>query len=217
MAMAKFTVDGPGRLLIAKAGVIDVDVQIDLYSDAKEHWLTTSDSKWLFPFRVVAGDSIGGGQIVEPVYFLTNGWKIRPDEADHTLTFTGNLELDSGETGDILVPTIGGFTVLGRAVLTGNGRLIQASQVSDMAPTVFTVAAGSTTTEIRTDATQGDNFYNGQLIEVENSVGKAVRVVEEYQQTNGAFLVGEPLPFTPDALDRLLLHKAYRAHAGRAA
>ena len=110
--MAKFTVDGPNLLLIAQAGVRDVDVQVDLYSDAKEHWLTDSDNRFNFPFRTIAGDPIRAGVIFSDAYFLQNGWKIRPDEADHSLVFTGNLFLDAGEVGDIIVPTLGAFTVL---------------------------------------------------------------------------------------------------------
>jgi hypothetical protein len=112
MAMQKFTVDGVNSLLIAKSGVTEVDVQVDLYSDAKEHWLTTDDSKFEFPLRTVAGDPIGGGKYVGDHYFLGNGWKIRPQEADHELLCVGNLWLDEGETGGIFVPTVGAFTVL---------------------------------------------------------------------------------------------------------
>jgi len=111
MSMAKFIVDGPNLLLIAKPGVTEVDVKVDLYSDAKENWIATGDAKFNFPFRTVGGDPIGGGRFAGDLYFLTNGWKIRPQEADHTLTFDGNLYLDDGEAGDLVVPTLGGFTV----------------------------------------------------------------------------------------------------------
>ena len=112
MVMAKFTVDGPNLLLIAQAGVVDVDVQVDLYSDAKEHWLTTPDNKFEFPFRTIAGDPIRAGVLFGDGYFIQNGWKIRPDEVSHTLTIAGNLFLDVGETPGIIVPTLGAFTVL---------------------------------------------------------------------------------------------------------
>lgn len=111
--MVKFTVDGPARLLIAKAGITAVDVKIDLYSDAKEDWAATESlMRFPFPFRTVGGDPIGGGKFFGDGYFLTNGWKIRPQEASHELTVTGNLFLDSTEVGGIFVPTLGAFTVL---------------------------------------------------------------------------------------------------------
>jgi hypothetical protein len=113
MAMLKFTVDTTAKLFIAKPGVTAVDVQIDLYSDAKEHWLSGGVAMgFKFPIRTVAGDPITPTQNVAPYFFLGDGWKIRPDEADHTLTATGNLFLDEGETGGIFVPTLGDFTVL---------------------------------------------------------------------------------------------------------
>ena len=124
MVMAKFTVDGPNRLLIAKAGVTSVDVQVDLYSDSKEHWLTTDDVKYPPPFRTIAGDPISGTKNFSAGYFLTSGWKIRPDEADHDLLFDGNLFLDDGETPGILVPTVGAFTVLANIERSADARTI---------------------------------------------------------------------------------------------
>ena len=132
MVMAKFTVDGPNHLLIAQAGVVDVDVQIDLYSDAKEHWLTTVDNKFEFPFRTIAGDPIRAGKLFGAGYFITNGWKIRPDEADHTLTFDGNLFLDEGEAPGIVVPTLGAFTVLAVIELTADARFLSSADAELM-------------------------------------------------------------------------------------
>lgn len=128
--MAKFDVDGINLLLIAKAGVTQVDVKIDLYSDAKEHWLTTVDAKYHFPFRTVGGDPIGGGTFAGDLYFLTNGWKIRPQEADHELLFDGNLFLDEGETGGIIVPTVGAFTVLAKIERSADVRAIETEVLS---------------------------------------------------------------------------------------
>jgi len=108
----KFTFDGPSKLFIAKPGVTSVDVQVDLYSDWKEEILLADNLKWLEAIRCIGGDPIGGGISAGATYFLRNGWKIRPQEADHQLTITGNLFLDEGETGGLLVPTLGDFTVM---------------------------------------------------------------------------------------------------------
>ena len=110
--MQKFTFDGPSKLFIAKPGVTSVDVQVDLYSDWKEEILLADNLKWLEAIRCIGGDPIGGGISAGATYFLRNGWKIRPQEADHQLTITGNLFLDEGETGGLLVPTLGDFTVM---------------------------------------------------------------------------------------------------------
>jgi hypothetical protein len=64
----------------------------------------------------------------------------------------------------------------------------------------FTAAAGSTTTEIRTNATQADDFYDGAVVVVVNAAGTAARIVEGYANVNGAFTV-DTLPFTPAASD----------------
>jgi len=113
MSMAKFTVNTSLKLFIAKAGITSFDVKVDLYSDAKEHWLAGGAAMGFdFPLRTIGGDPIGGGVFAGDLYFIRDGWKIRPDEADHTLSITGNLFLDDGEVGGIFVPTVGDFTVL---------------------------------------------------------------------------------------------------------
>ena len=130
MVMQKFTVDTNARLFIAKPGVTTVDVKTDLYSDAKEHWLSGGVAMgFKFPIRSVAGDPTSSG-FVEPFFFLGDGWRIRPQEADHTLVLTGNLELDEGETGDLVVPTVGDYTVLVRNALSNKASVLNG--VSDM-------------------------------------------------------------------------------------
>ncbi len=64
-----------------------------------------------------------------------------------------------------------------------------------------TAAVGSSATEIRTGLTQADNFFNGMLVQVENTAGVAVRRINEYRNINGAIFVDEPLPFTPAISD----------------
>lgn len=111
--MAKFDVDTTNKLFIAKPGITSFDVKIDLYSDAKEHWIAGGVAFGFdFPVRTIGGDPVGGGVFAGDLYFLRDGWKIRPDEADHTLSITGNLFLDAGEAGGLFVPTLGDFTVL---------------------------------------------------------------------------------------------------------
>lgn len=132
MAMVKFDVDTTNKLFVVKAGVTSFDVQTDLYSDAKEHWLAGGTAMgFQFPLRTVAGDPRSDGSTIEPFYFLRDGWKIRPDEADHTLLVTGNIELDEGETGHLFVSTLGGFTVIVTVNTTNRGTLLTASGTAD--------------------------------------------------------------------------------------
>ena len=136
MAMAKFVVDTTNRLFIAKAGITSFDVQVDLYSDAKEEWLLGGvPTGFFFPIRTVAGDPRSDASVIEPFYFMGFGWKIRPDEANHTLLISGNIELDEGETGNLVIPTLGGFTVLASANTTNRGTLLTASGTEDWTTT----------------------------------------------------------------------------------
>lgn len=75
-----------------------IDVEIDLYSDAKEDWELNADGnkrKNRFPFNTAesAGSELPGGQ-VEPAFFRFRndlGWRILPFDSDHELTLIGNL------------------------------------------------------------------------------------------------------------------------------
>lgn len=73
-------------------------------------WLALSDNiKHLPAFRAVGGDDLGAGLSIPPYYFLQNGWRVRPMEANHNLTITGNLFVDGG--GVPVVQTLGTFQV----------------------------------------------------------------------------------------------------------
>ena len=76
----------------------------------------------------------------------------------------------------------------------------------------FVVAGGSTAGEVRTNATEADGFFDdAQIIVISVSPGspalevRAVRDVNAYLNTNGAFTPDEPLPFTPAAGDRCIV------------
>lgn len=57
----------------------------------------------------VGGDDLGQGLSIPPYFFLQNGWRIRPMEADHDLTITGNLFTTEGDSP--IVRTLGAFQV----------------------------------------------------------------------------------------------------------
>ena len=92
-------------------GLIDLDVQIDLYSDMKEDWRTDSAlNKFKFPIASVGGNPLPGSKTLGDTYFLEVPWKIRPYEADHKLAINGNLFARDGTS--VTVPTIGSYNVL---------------------------------------------------------------------------------------------------------
>jgi len=94
-------------------------VKVDLYSDAKEDWKNDPDlNKFRFPIIAVGGQSIGGGQVVSPYYILLYGWKVRPQEANHTLTVTGNLITDDASVP--FISTVGNYNARILTVVTSN-------------------------------------------------------------------------------------------------
>lgn len=79
-------------------------------------WVALADNaKYPPAFRSAGGDDLGGGLLIPAYYFLLNGWRVRPMEANQTLTITGNLFVDGG--GDPVVPTLGDFNVLVKNVV----------------------------------------------------------------------------------------------------
>lgn len=105
------TFDGPTKRIVLTSGTTSVGVR-ELWSRWVD-WLAISDnSKYLPAFRSVGGDEINASDgTTIPLYaFLLNGWRIRPQEASHTLEVDdGVLLVDGG--GDPFVNTAGSFVV----------------------------------------------------------------------------------------------------------
>lgn len=81
----------------------------ELYSRSAD-WLATGDNaKYGAVFRQVGGDDLGGGLSIPPYFFLQGAWRVRPMEASHNLTITGNLFVEGG--GVPVVQTLGDFNV----------------------------------------------------------------------------------------------------------
>ena len=138
---AKMTYDTTLKLFILNNGVTDFDVVVDLYSDAKEDWITDSLlNKFIFPLLAIGGQGIGGGQTVSTYVILRNGWKIRPHEADHTLTVAGNLITDDETTPYVNV--LGDYQVIIKSVVSSNsltsaGANISAADLANIADSVW--------------------------------------------------------------------------------
>lgn len=107
-----FTFNGTTKTIILSTGTTVVSVR-DIYSRWIDWFISVSgNQKYLPAFLIVGGDtidSIAGTKI--PIYaFLINGWKIKPQEADHTLQVNdGILLVDGG--GDPFINTIGDFVI----------------------------------------------------------------------------------------------------------
>lgn len=105
-----YTFDGPNKRIIISAQT-SMGVR-DVYSRWAEWFATGDNAKYLPAFDIVGGQTIdaSAGTSV-PIYaYLTNGWRVRPQESSHTLNvFDGVLLVDGG--GDPFVNTLGSFVV----------------------------------------------------------------------------------------------------------
>lgn len=105
------TFDGATKIATLSTGTTTLSVH-DLYSRWKDWVLLSDNSKWAAMFATTGGDTIdsGAGTSVPLYAFLINGWKIKPQEADHTLDVVdGVLLVDGG--GDPFTNTTGDYTV----------------------------------------------------------------------------------------------------------
>jgi hypothetical protein len=103
--------DGANRLIVLTLGTTAFAAS-DLYSKWKE-WVAAGNASFPPAFRTIGGDPLGGGVAAGDYYFLNNvdGWQIRPQEANHELTVSGNLYGENPAL-PVFTPTLGAFNVL---------------------------------------------------------------------------------------------------------
>ncbi len=91
------TFDGETKVITLTVGTTTVSVR-DLWSRWIDWFLTADNSKYLPAFAQVGGDDIDASAGTKiPIYaFLVNGWKIKPQEANHTLTISDGILLVDG-------------------------------------------------------------------------------------------------------------------------
>lgn len=97
---------------INKRIVLDVTTvsAVELYSRSCDWLLEGDNAKYGQVFRALGMDELGGGLIVPAYLFLQGDWRVRPMEANHFLTITGNLFVEGG--GNPVVNTLGNFNVV---------------------------------------------------------------------------------------------------------
>lgn len=187
---AKLTWDFTNKLIILDQvapdgnGFVEIDVQVDLYSDWKEDFQGSPSYNRgvLIPWRATGGDELTPTKNIGGFYFLQNGWKIRPYEADHVLILSGNLYVEPS-TAQVFEPTVGDYTVsaiIQRAVdaITVTGTDANIVQIDGSTTAAENLRRGAesivwgsavtgtlTTTEMTTDLTETtDNHYKGRTI-----------------------------------------------------
>jgi hypothetical protein len=105
------TFNGVTKTITLTAGTTSLSVR-DLWSRWVDWLLTSDNSKFAIAMSQVGGndiDTVAGTKI--PIYvFLQNGWKLKPQEANHTLNVgDGILLVDGG--GDPFINTTGSYVV----------------------------------------------------------------------------------------------------------
>jgi len=102
------TFDGVNKLAILAPNTNAIEA-VEIYSDWKL-WLLQSDNlKYELAMSSVGGEPLPGGIVTGAYVFLENGWKVRPNERDHSLQIDGNLFSADGSAID--APTAGSFRV----------------------------------------------------------------------------------------------------------
>ena len=101
--------DGPNKLIIVNDGENALNFDADIYSPWKR-WVAEGNDGYLQAIRVVGGDPTISGNYLGSTFFLMNGWMIKPYEANHELTITGNFYGEGGY--NPLQATIGNYNVL---------------------------------------------------------------------------------------------------------
>ena len=106
-----YIIDGTTKTITLTTGTTSISVR-DVWSRWVDWFLTGDNSKFLPAFEQVGGNDIDASQGTKiPIYaFLVNGWKIKPQESNHTLGIKdGILLVDGG--GDPFNSTTGAYTV----------------------------------------------------------------------------------------------------------
>lgn len=103
-----YTFNGASKLVILTTGTTSFSA-VDLYSRWKDWLLLSDNSKYSVAMSTSGGDPLPGGAFLGQTFFMENGWKIRPQEAAHTLVLNGNLFDRAG--GSPFTSTVGSFNV----------------------------------------------------------------------------------------------------------
>ena len=103
------TIDYASKLIIMDSGTVELHVP-EMYSKWKDNILLTNNAQYDFAFTQVGGNEIVSPKFIPKYAFQANGWKVRTQEADHTLNVTSGILV--GESGsDPFVNTLSPFTV----------------------------------------------------------------------------------------------------------
>jgi len=153
--------DGSTKVISLSTGTVSLSIR-DLWSRWVDWFITSDNSKYPIAFEQVGGNSIdltAGTSI--PIYiFLKNNWKIKPQEASHTLNVSdGVIVVDGG--GDPFINTTGSYIirinysqpVQAITVATGGGSGLTLNDIEESTVLAKKVDINSSTTEIKNHVT----------------------------------------------------------------
>lgn len=123
-----YSFSGVTKIIHLQSGVTSFEVA-DLYSNWK-NWIQSGNNSMFLPaFSTIGGEPISSTKSVAPYYFLTNDWKIKPYEGNHSLNVEGNLFV-AGGTGNPFVPTNGNYNVFINISTSNNSVVLSSSSES---------------------------------------------------------------------------------------
>lgn len=88
--MSNYIFDTQNKLIILKPGVESLPL-LDLYSRWKEWAMEDDNLKYPPILSIVGGDVIDETTSIAPHVFIHDGYKIKPQESDHTLVVYGGV------------------------------------------------------------------------------------------------------------------------------
>lgn len=155
------------RIILDSASV----TATELYSRWVD-WAAASDNmKYGMVIRQVGSDDLGGGLSIPPYYFLQGSWRVRPMEADHDLTITGNLFVEGG--GTPVVRTLGAYQVNVNYTVPVQAQGISTS--GSTGPTASEIAAAILAAAQITPIHSDMKMTNGQAIIGDGTEGNKFR------------------------------------------
>jgi len=101
--------DGPNKIATLSAGTTTLSIP-DFWGRWVDWLLIDDNSKYAPTFDYVGGNETSPGQFIPVYLFLLNGWRVRPQEANHTLNVTGGILLVDGG-GDPFINPLGDWVV----------------------------------------------------------------------------------------------------------
>lgn len=175
MLTATVTFDGTTKRIVCDTGTVEISVPA-VYTEWVDWAMLSNNLRFFHAFENQGGTVIdsGAGTSIPAYCYLFNTWRVRPQEANHTLTVTeGILLVDGG--GDPFVNTIGSFTVRilyqqpvqAITVSTGGGGGATAAQVWSYSSRALTDKADFT---LATDAVNAATLAASAVAEIQSGL-----------------------------------------------